>query len=82
MPTIILERNQTEPATDEYLEGMRQAAEACFEVNDVVRKATYVSADGKRFVCVFEAKDLESVRRSIESAGMDYEQLWVAGHAF
>jgi hypothetical protein len=82
MQTIILERSQEEPVTDEYLENMRLAAEACFEINDVTRKATYVSADGKRFVCLFEARDLQSVQRSLESVGMDYQELWVAGHAF
>ena len=82
MPTIVLERSQDEPATSEYLDQMRQAAEACFEINDVRRLNTYVSADGKRFVCIFEARDLQSVQRSLESVGMDYQQLWVAGHAF
>ena len=82
MPTIVLERSQEEPATTEYLEQMRQAAEACFEINDVKRLSTYVSADGRRFVCIFEARDLQSVQRSLESVGMDYQQLWVAGHAF
>ena len=82
METIILERQQSDPVTEEYLKNMQQAAEACFEINDVTRKMTYVSADGKRFVCVFEARDLESVRRSLETVGMDYAELWVAGHAF
>jgi hypothetical protein len=82
MQTIVLERQQDEPATTEYLEGMRTKAEACFEINDVVRKATYVSEDGKRFICLFEARDLQSVKRSLESVGMDYEHLWIAGHAF
>jgi len=82
MQTIVLERTQDEPVTEAYLQEMRKAAEACFEINDVVRKATYVSDDGKRFVCVFEARDLQSVRRSLESVGMEYQHLWVAGHAF
>jgi len=82
METIVLERSQDEPATEEYLQAMRAKAEACFEVNDVTRKATYVSADGKRFVCVFEARDLQSVKRSLDSVGMDYQHLWVAGHSF
>lgn len=76
MTTIVMERSVEEPATDEYLEQMRSAAEACFEINDVVRKKTYVSADRKRFVCIFEARDTESVRRSLESVGMSYEQLY------
>lgn len=82
METIVLERSQDEPATEEYLTQMREKAEACFEVNDVTRKTTYVSADGKRFICIFEAQDLQAVKRSLDSVGMDYQHLWVTGHQF
>jgi hypothetical protein len=78
MSTVVMERSLEEPATDEYIEGMRQAAEACFEINDVTREITYLSDDRKRFVCIFKARDIESVRRSLESVGMDYEKLYVA----
>jgi hypothetical protein len=78
MAIVVLERSVKEPATEEYVEGMRQAAETCFEINDVVRKATYLSEDRRRFVCIFEARDVESVRRSLETVGMDYEHLYAA----
>ena len=78
MSTVVMERVVDEPATDEHIEGLRKAAEVCFEINDVVRQKTYVSADRKRFVCVFEARDVESVRRSLESAGVDYQHIYSA----
>ena len=82
METIVLEKQVDGPVTEEYLTQMREKAEACFEVNDVTRKATYVSKDRKRLVCVFEARDLQAVKRSLDTVGMEYQQLWVAGHVF
>jgi len=78
MSIVVMERELPEPATEEYVTAMREKAEACFEVNDVVRKQTYLSADRKRFVCIFEARDVESVRRSLESVGMSYQHLYSA----
>lgn len=78
MSTIVMVRAETEPVSDEQLEGMKQAAETCFEINDVLRKETYLSSDRKRFVCICEARDVESVRRALESAGISYDQLWAA----
>jgi hypothetical protein len=78
MSLIVMERTSDAPVSDEQIEGMKKAAEACLEINDVVRKHTYLSADRRRFVCVFEARDVESVRRSLESAGIPYEHIWPA----
>jgi len=78
MPLVIMEKTFPEPAPDALIEQMRQATEACFEINDMVRRVTYASADRLRFVCVMEARDLETARRALESAGMSYDRLWPA----
>jgi hypothetical protein len=78
MSLVLMEKTFPEPASDQLIETMRQATEICFEVNDVVRKVTYASADRLRFVCVMEARDLETARRALESAGMTYDQLYTA----
>ena len=78
MSTVVMEMAVEEPATDEQVEGMKAAAETCFEINDVVRKQTFLSSDRKRFVCVCEARDVESVRRALESAGIPYDRVWAA----
>lgn len=73
-----MEKTFAEPASDELVSRMRQATEVCFEINDMVRRVTYASADRLRFVCVMEARDLETARRALESAGMTYDRLWPA----
>lgn len=78
MPTIVMERTFAVPPTDEQLDAMKQKTEICLEVNDAARVSTYASGDRKRFICVFEGRDLESVRRAVESAGVEYESIWTA----
>jgi hypothetical protein len=73
-----MQKNQDQPATDEQIAQMRKATETCFEINDIERKITYVSNDKCSFVCVMEARDVESARRALESAGIDYERIWAA----
>lgn len=73
-----MERVFAVPPTDEELEAMKQRTEVCLEVNDATRVKTFASADRKRFICVFEGRDLESVRRAVESAGVEYERMWTA----
>ncbi|MDH5675846.1 MAG: hypothetical protein OEZ06_27230 [Myxococcales bacterium] len=76
MSLVIMEKTFEEPASDELVDMMRKATEACFEINDMERKVTYASADRLRFICVMEARDLETARRALESAGMTYDRLW------
>lgn len=78
MPTVVMERTFAVPPTDEELEAMKQKTEVCLEVNAAVRVNTYASGDRKRFICIFEGRDLESVRRAVESAGVKYESIWTA----
>jgi hypothetical protein len=78
MATIVLERAFEAPVTDEMIDGMKQKAEPCFEINAVTRVKTYITPDRLRFVCVFEAADVEAVRRAMDSAGMGYDDVWVA----
>jgi len=78
MPLVVMEKVFAEPASDALVDKMRQATEACFEINDMVRKVTYASTDRLRFICVMEARDLETARRALESAGMTYDRLWPA----
>ena len=78
MSTVVMERVFAEPPTDEELERMKQNTETCLEINDASRVKTFASGDRKRFICIFEGRDLESVRRAIESAGVDYESMWTA----
>jgi hypothetical protein len=78
MALVLMEKTFEQPASDELIEQMRNATEACFEINDMKRQVTYASQDRLRFICVMEARDLETARRALESAGMSYDRLWPA----
>lgn len=78
MPRVVMERRYAVAPTDEELEAMKQRTEVCLEVNDATRVQTLASNDRKRFICIFEGRDLESVRRAVESAGLEYESIWSA----
>lgn len=78
MASIILERRFSEPVTGEMIEAMKEKTEPCLEINAVTRVKTYITPDRLRFVCVFEAADAEAVRRAMDSAGMDYDEVWPA----
>lgn len=78
MTLVVMEKTFAEPASDALVAKMREATEVCFEINDMQRKVTYASADRLRFICVMEARDLETARRALESAGMSYDRLWPA----
>lgn len=78
MSTVVMERTQEQAVTDEQLEGMKEAAEACFEINNVKRLQTLLSADRKRFVCILDAPDVQAVTRSLDSAGISYDHVWSA----
>ena len=78
MTLVVMEKTFAEPASDELVEKMRQATEACFEINDMQRKVTYASEDRLRFICVMEARDVETARRALESSGMTYDRLFPA----
>jgi hypothetical protein len=82
MATIVLEKVLDEPVSDEQVEGMRQQVEACLEINGAKRQRTILSADRTRFVCIFEADDTEAVRRTMDSAGMPYDRVWIAALDF
>lgn len=78
MSTVLMQMTLPDAASDEEIAHMKQAAEACFEINGVDRKVTYYSNDRRQFVCVMEAPDVESARRALESAKIPYDKLWAA----
>ena len=58
---IVLEREFPEPLSPEDVP--RMAAEAqCLDLYRVTPVRSYLTADGKRMVCVFQAPDAEALR--------------------
>lgn len=78
MSTVVMERIYAEPRSPEQIDTMNQAIAPCLEVNGVTHLQTLASTDRKRFVCIFEAPDAQTVRRAIESSGVLFERIWPA----
>jgi len=78
MERVIVERNFTEPLTDEIIQAMDQRASGCYGSWRVRRVRTYISRDRKRTICEYEAPDAESVRRASDAAGIPYSHVWTA----
>jgi len=78
MEHVIAERELAEPASFEKLEAALRANQACLVAHRVRHLRTYISLDGKRTICEYEAPDAEAVRSASQRAGMPYERVWTA----
>ena len=78
MATVLVERSFEQPVDLAEFSRLAKRFGWCLEANGVKFLHTYVSADGKRTVCVYEAPDAEAVRRVSDQARMPYERIWSA----
>jgi uncharacterized protein with GYD domain len=79
METIVLEHCFSESAFDigRYKKAQSDN-EWCLNLHGVRHVRSYVSPDGRRMVCIFEAPDAEAVRRMSVQLGYSYDQIWRA----
>ena len=78
MVTVLLEQVFDPPMSDEAYGKLAQRLDPCLEVRDACWCRSYVSADRKRVICEFEARDAESVREALRTAGLPFERVWTA----
>lgn len=78
MERVIVERVFDEPISYEELQAREEANAWCLEAYNVTYLRTYVSADSKRMICLFEAPDAESVRAANRQAGLPFDKVWTA----
>lgn len=50
----------------------------CLPVYEVTWLSSYISTDGSRCVCVYEADSAETVRKVYRTAGVPFENVWAA----
>jgi len=60
------------------VEPMARRIDRCLELRGGRWMRSYVTLDGRRAVCEFEAPDAESVRESFRMAGQPFDRAWVA----
>ncbi len=52
------------------------------ELHRVRALQSYVSADRRRMICIFEAPDAESVRKANTTAVLQFDRVWTAESLF
>jgi hypothetical protein len=78
MEHVIAERLFAEPITGEMIEAMMRENRACLTSHRVRHLRSYISPDGRRTICEYEAPDAEAVRALSERLGVPYERVWTA----
>lgn len=79
METIVVEHHfEDRPFNVERYETAQLDAEWCLKAYGVRHVKSYLSPDGHRMICIFEAPDAEAVRRVSIQLGYSYDRLWKA----
>lgn len=79
METVILEHRFEGGSFDaDRYNDAQQRNEQCLKLHGVRHVISYVTPDGRRMICVFEAPDAEAVRRTASQIGYTYDSVWTA----
>jgi hypothetical protein len=79
MQRVVVEKQFEQPITyDQYARIVRDEGKWCFEQYRVAYHATYLSADGRRTVCIFDAPDAEALRMVGRALGTAEGFAWSA----
>ncbi|MCA9773972.1 MAG: DUF4242 domain-containing protein [Myxococcales bacterium] len=78
MELVIVERAFGEPVEFQSLQDLEDKAAWCLELHGVRFLRTFLSSDGRRMICLYEAPDAEAVRKSQRTAGLPFERVWTA----
>ncbi len=76
MVTVVVERTLPHPHTHEDLAAMSKGAAWCLEMYSVKYLHSWLSVDGTRLLCLYEAPDADSVRKTQETANMEYDRVY------
>jgi predicted RNA-binding protein with PIN domain len=78
MPLVIVETAFDPPITQEEFDALAEKTADCLDERAARWVTSYMSLDRRRRVCVFDAKDAESVRQAYRMAGTKFERVWAA----
>ena len=76
-PTRVVLVEYERPAPAELEEWTRRI-NRCLSLRGARWMRSYLTADGRRAICEFEAADAESVREAYRAAGQPFDRAWVA----
>jgi hypothetical protein len=78
MECVVVERLFDPGVTLQDVRLLDESSAWCKETYGIRLLQSYVSADGKRVICVYEAPDAEAVRVANRQAGAPFEIAWKA----
>jgi hypothetical protein len=78
MPLVIVESAFDPPITQEEFDAMAEKTSGCLDERDAQWVTSYFSLDRRHRICVFQAKDAESVRQAYRMSGQKFERVWAA----
>jgi len=73
---VILVEYEMPPESE--VESMARRIDRCLEMRGARWMRSYITPDGRRAICEFEAPDPESVREAFRSAGQPFDRAWAA----
>ncbi len=78
MPLVIVESAFDPPISQEEFDAMAEKTAECLDERQATWVTSYMALDRRRRICVFEAKDAESVRQAYRTSGTKFERIWSA----
>lgn len=78
MELVVVERTFSESVDFEAIEAMEARVGWCLEQHRVRFLRSYLSNDGRRMLCLYEAPDAESVREVNRIGGLPFDSVWTA----
>jgi hypothetical protein len=78
MPVLVVEHSFDPPITEDLLKSAFARLGPCLAAHGATWLRSYVSTDGSRMICEFEAADAEAVRASLRSADTPFDRVWSA----
>jgi Nickel responsive protein SCO4226-like len=78
MDYVIVERHFEQPISEEAVRALARDSAWCQEMHRARLLRSYLSADGLRMICLFEAPDAESVRIVNRTVGAPFDSVWNA----
>ena len=76
MELVIVERAYDQPFTEERGASMVRRFGPCFSMRRIRRLQSFISKDGMRTLCIYEAPDASSVRDVHDREGIPYVRIW------
>ena len=78
MSILVVEHTFDPPLTQDTLGAAFARLDPCLKAHSARWIRSYVSSDGARMVCEFEAADAEAIRVSLHESQTPFERVWSA----